>query len=240
MSQYANLISIGLEHPSVKQVLKIAEEILDENKILNIDTLYYRAKKRLKIPSKGLKTIIQILINNKILVNRSKFTKRTVLSNETRKIIFYFIQQNIGAHFSLIKNAWASNGESMSPGELIWHLDMLIKFNYIKKLTLKNYTIFVPFDVEDENGKIYFVLRDKLYRKILIYLISSSIQERSVIYKDIGENRETIHYRLQNLIGFQILELFDENMVRINPLKKEIIINILDENYNIQELEYSA
>ena len=33
---------MGLEHPSVKQVIEIAEEMLDENKILNIDTLYYR------------------------------------------------------------------------------------------------------------------------------------------------------------------------------------------------------
>ena len=53
MNQYVNLISIGLEHPSVKQVIEIAEEILNENKILNIDSLFYRAKKRLKIPRKG-------------------------------------------------------------------------------------------------------------------------------------------------------------------------------------------
>lgn len=78
MNQYVNLISIGLEHPSVKQVIEIAEEILNENKILNIDSLYYRAKKRLKIPRKGLNAIIQFLINNKILVNRSKFTRRTL------------------------------------------------------------------------------------------------------------------------------------------------------------------
>jgi len=117
MSQYANIVSIGLEHPSVKQVVEIAEDILDENKILSIDTLYYRAKNRLKIPRKGLNAIIQFLINNKILVDRSKFTRRTVLSNQRRKIIFNFIQQNIGAHFSLIKNAWASNGELGSPGE---------------------------------------------------------------------------------------------------------------------------
>ena len=49
LSHYENIIAIGLEHPSVKQVLRIAEEILEENKILNIDTLYYRAKKNLKI-----------------------------------------------------------------------------------------------------------------------------------------------------------------------------------------------
>ncbi|GAH20078.1 unnamed protein product, partial [marine sediment metagenome] len=66
MSQYANIISIGLEHPSVKQVVEIAEEILDENKVLSIDTLYYRAKKRLKLSRKGLNAIIQFLTNNKI------------------------------------------------------------------------------------------------------------------------------------------------------------------------------
>jgi len=239
MSQYANIIKVGVKHPSVKQVIEIAEEILDENKVLDIDTLYNRAKKRLKLPSKGLKIIIQILINKKILVNRSKFTKRTVLSNTTRKIIFKFIQQNIGAHFSLIKTAWASNGELGSPGELIWHLDMLNKFNFIKRLTLKNYTIFIPFDVDDESGKVYFVLQDKLYRKILTHIVSSNIQERSAIYKNIGENRETTYYRIQNLIEFHILELVDKNKIKINPVKKEIVVNILNKKYNNQALEYS-
>ncbi|GAH32581.1 unnamed protein product, partial [marine sediment metagenome] len=220
MSQYANITSIGLEHPSVKQVVEIAEEILDENKILNIDTLYYRAKKRLKIPRKGLNAIIQFLINDKILVNRSKFTKRTVLSNETREIIFNFIQQNIGAHFSLIKNAWTINGELGSPGELIWHLDMLMKFNYIKKLTLKNYTIFLPIEIDDESGKIYFLLQDEIYRKILNHLISNDSQERSQIYKSLGENRGTIYYRIQNLVEFQILDLLADNKVKLNPIKR--------------------
>ena len=238
MSQYANIISIGLEHPSVKQVVEIAEDILNENKILSIDTLYYRAKNRLKIPRKGLNAIIQFLINNKILVDRSKFTRRTVLSNQRRKIIFNFIQQNIGAHFSLIKNTWASNGELGSPGELIWHLDMLIKFNYIKKLTIKNYTIFIPFDVDDESGKIHFVLQDELYRKILNHLISNDSQERSQIFKLLGENRGTIYYRIQNLIEFQILELLVDNRVKLNPIKRDIVIEVLSEISNIREIEF--
>jgi predicted transcriptional regulator len=240
MSQYANILSIGLEHPSVKRVVEIAEEILDENKILSIDTLYYRAKKRLKLPRKGLNAIIEMLINNKVLVNRSKFTRRTVLSNETRETIYNFIQHNIGAHFSLIKKFGNSSDKVSSPGELIWHLDMLIKFNYIKKLTLKNYTIFIPVDVDDESGQIYFILQDELYRKILGYVILSGTQERSEIYKNLGENRETIYYRIQNLIEFQILELFDDNKVKINALKEEILLNILNEKYSIKELEYSV
>jgi len=238
MSQFANIVSVGLEHPSVKQVIEIAEEMLDENKILNIDTLYYRAKKRLKIPSKGLKTIIQILINNRILVNRSKFTKRTLLSNSTRKIIYNFIRSNMGSHFSLIKRVGISSDMAGSPGELIWHLDMLIKFNYIKKLKVKNYTIFLPIDVDDESGIIYFFLRDDLYRKIINHVFSSEPKERAQIHKLIGENRETIYYRIQNLIDFQILELLEDNKVKLNPKKSDIVIQVLDEISNIRELEY--
>jgi len=238
MSQFANIISVGLEHPSVKQVIEIAEEILNENKILNIDALYYRAKKRLKIPSKGLKAIIQILINNRILVNRSKFTKRTLLSNSTRKIIYNFIRSNIGSHFSLIKRVGISSDMAGSPGELIWHLDMLIKFNYIKKLKIKNYTIFLPIDVDDEIGIIYFFLRDDLYRKIINHIISSNPKERAQIHKLIGENRETIFYRIQNLIEFQILELLTDNKIILKPKKRDLVIQVLSEISNTRELEY--
>lgn len=238
MSQYANIISIGLEHPSVKQVIEIAEEILDENKILNIDTLYYRAKKRLKIPSKGLKAIIQILINNKILVNRSKFTRRTLLSNTTRKLIFNFIQSNIGSHFSLIKKVGISNDMARSPGELIWHLDMLIKFNFIKKLKVKNYTIFLPYNVDDESGIIFFFLRDDLNRKIIRQVLSSEPKDRAQIHKLVGESRETIYYRIQNLIEFQILELLEDHKVKLNSKKVDIIMQILSEISNGQELEF--
>ena len=238
MSHYANIINIGLEHPTVKQVIEIAEEILNEKKILNIDTLYYRTKKRLKIPRKGLNAIIQFLINRKILVDRSRFTRRTVLSNSTRKLIYNFIQSNIGSHFSLIKKIGISNEETRSSGVLIWHLDMLLKFNYIKKLTLKNYTIFLPIEIDDESGKIYFVLQDELYRKIINHLILNESQERSQIYKLLGENRGTIYYRIQNLIEFQILELLADNKVKLNPKKRDIVIQVLNEISNIRELEY--
>ncbi|GAG92851.1 unnamed protein product, partial [marine sediment metagenome] len=59
---------IGVDHPNVKRVLEIAEEIMRKNKILNIENLYNLAKKQLKIPRNGLLFIIQFLINKKILI----------------------------------------------------------------------------------------------------------------------------------------------------------------------------
>ena len=72
-----------LEHPSVKQVLEIAKEIIDQNKVLNVELLYNIAKKRLGIPRRGLSSIIQALLNRKILVEGSKYTRDTVMQNRS-------------------------------------------------------------------------------------------------------------------------------------------------------------
>ena len=70
--------SNGLAHPSVQSVIEIAEEIISENKILDATLLYITAKRRLKIPRQGLLSIIRMLINRKILVEGSKFTKKSL------------------------------------------------------------------------------------------------------------------------------------------------------------------
>ena len=95
--------SNGMDHPSVQKVIEIAEEIIDENRPLNMEVLYTIAKRRLNIPRKGLLSIIQLLFNSKVLVEGSKYTKETVLSNPLRKRIYNFILRNLGTHFSLIR-----------------------------------------------------------------------------------------------------------------------------------------
>ena len=58
-----------------------------------------------------------------------------------------------------------------SPGQLLWHLEMLMKFNYIKKIKVGNYTIFLPIEMDTELGTINFLLQDKINRKIVGLLI---------------------------------------------------------------------
>ena len=53
-------LSLGLEHPSVQQVIEVALELTKEHRLINNELLYNRAKRKLKIPRSGLKTIIQM------------------------------------------------------------------------------------------------------------------------------------------------------------------------------------
>ena len=220
-----------LEHPSVQSVLEIAKDLIYQNKILNTELLYNTAKKKLGIPRKGLLTIIQTLLNRKILVEGSKYTKDTVLNNRFRRKLYEFIKNNLGTHFSHIKNHldFSREGKNASPGRLIWHLEMLLKFNLIKKVKVKNYTLFLPVEVGEDDGLVNFILRDEINYKIISKLLESTVIKLADIYKEIEEKRELVYYRVKNLIEFEILlyEDVSNKCVKFNPKLLNIINKIM-------------
>ena len=220
---------IGLEHQTVKRVIEIAEEILSKNKVMNVEILYKVAKKRLKIPRNGLLFIIQYLINKKILIEGSKFSRKTVLLNYIRNRIYRYITINPGTHFSILRKK-ALLEETGSSGQLVWHLEMLLKFNYIKKIKVGHYTVFLPYELDENVGKILFILRDRINDKIIQLLIENENFIKSDIYKKIDEKRADVYYRINNLLEHGIITLnqdLDKEMC-INHDLREDIIKIID------------
>ena len=233
MSNLNLALSLTLNHPSVQSVIEIAKEVINNHNVLDTDLLYRLAKRRLKFPRKGLLSIIQFLINKKVLVEGSKYTRDEVLNNKYRFHLYRFLTSYLGAHFSSIRKQIITDnrGTLGSSGQLIWHLEMLIKFNYIKKIKIKNYTVFLPYEIDDEIGLLHFVLHDEIYLKIIQILISNAKLKKSEVHKLINEKRETIYYRINNLIEFNIIESSgDNNSLILNPSKKNDIILIITTN----------
>ena len=224
-------LSLGLDHPSVQQVIQIALELTKEHRLITTELLYNRAKRKLKIPRQGLNTIIQMLLNRKILVDGSRFTKETVLRNKIRNYIFWLIKTNIGSHFSFLKKEVSQQKESeIGVGHLIWHLEKLIKFNLIKKIKIKNCTIFLPIEISDEEGIIYFILRDDLNRQIINILLEHESVKNTDIYKELNVQREKMYYRINKLIEFGIIspKADDEKIISINLSKKDLIMEVIN------------
>lgn len=219
---------IGLDHPSVRRVLEIAEEIMSNNKVLNVENLFNLAKKRLKIPRRGLFSIVHFLMHKKILIEGSKFSKETVLLNQIRRGIYNYIRTNPGVHFSILRKK-ALNQELGSSGQLVWHLEMLFKFNFIKKIKVGNYTVYTPFDTGEIEGKILFLLRDKINYKLIQLLVQKDSLLKSEFYKEVEEKRESVYYRIKNLINHKIITSNEDSdkILSINPDLKEIITKIL-------------
>ncbi|MBD3342519.1 MAG: hypothetical protein GF353_25695 [Candidatus Lokiarchaeota archaeon] len=231
--------SLHLELPSVQKVIEIAQEMVSENRVLNTENLYNLAKSRLQIPRKGLLRIIRFLINKKILVEGSKFTRGSVLDNAYRKRIYNFISSHLGVHFSIIKRVIFSetDNKSGSAGQLLWHLKMLIKFDYIKKVNFKKYTIFIPAELDEEIGIIFFLLRDKINKKIIDLLIHEGTIETSEVHKRIDETRELIYYRINDLIDNNLLsEIEEENKtISLSPDKKHVLVQIFKRSINMKK-----
>jgi predicted transcriptional regulator len=223
--------ALNLEHPSVRNVLDIAQDILDQNKTLNINTLYNIAKKELKIPRKGLLKIIQFLINKNILIDGSKYTKKSILTNFYRRSIYNFIENNLGAHFSLLRKEIISDNEDEmgSSGQLIWHLEMLLKFDYIKKIKVGNYSIFITIDLDEETGKISFLLKDEINRKIISLLVKNKKMKQSNIHKKIEEKRSKVYYHINNLVKSELIlsEELNSIYIYLNPKKQKKIRRVL-------------
>jgi len=239
MSQEILAPSLGIEHPTVKGVIRIANEVLKEGRVLNIEYLYRRAKRELKIPREGLLTIIQYLVNKKIIINGSKFTKDTILDNDIRSIVYNFIQQNIGLHFSAIKRNVVNflKGDQIGVGQLIWHLEMLLKFNLIKSFELGNHTIFIPVEIDETIAKIYYLARNSVRNKILRHLIEIERTTRPLIAEVIQENRENVYYHIKILIEHDCIINLNKELL-LNPKLREEIIEVIRELTLNQELNY--
>ena len=223
--------SLGLDHPSVKCVIQIALELTEEHRLIKTELLYNRAKRELKIPKEGLHTIIQMLLIRKILINGSKFIKETILENEIRCSIYWLVKSNIGAHFSFLKEKITQQKKSeIGVGHLIWHLEKLIDFNLIKKVRVKNCTIFLPVEISDEKGILYFILRDNLNRRIVEFLLDHETVSKADIYKYLNVKREKMYYRIKNLINLELLSIIaeDKKTLSLNESKKDLLIEVIN------------
>lgn len=231
--------SLRLDHPSVKKVIQIALELTKENRLINSELLYNRAKKELKIPKVGLETIIQMLLNKKILVDGSRFIKMTVLINKTRDTIYWLVNTHVGAHFSFLRAKLSQIKQNeIGIGHLNWHLEKLITFNLIKKMTVMNYTIFLPFEIRDEEGILHFILRDKLNKEIIEFLMENGPVIKSDLYKELNIKRGTIYYRIKKLIEMEIISTFSNNQkyLSLNSEKKDLLLEVINKyNKRIQD-----
>ncbi|MFX1460021.1 MAG: hypothetical protein ACFFBT_11175 [Promethearchaeota archaeon] len=225
-------LSLGLDHPSVKKVIQIALKLTKEHRLINTELLYNRAKKELQIPKNGLKTIIQLLLNKKVLVDRSRLTRQTVLNNQIRYELYLIIKTIIGVHFSLLKELISiQKDRDVGVGQLNWHLEKLLKFNLIKKVKVKKFIIFLPIEIDKNNGILYFILRDEINRRIVNFIFEQGITNRSEIHKQLKLKREKLYYRIKKLIEFNILSRFeDESSITINPNKKNLLRDVLNNN----------
>ena len=238
MSKSFNFIEPKVEN--INAVMQIAEELINENKIIQMEKLFNIVKKRLKMSPLSIVSIINYLRKNAQIVERSKLLKEDVLSNIYREIIFNFINKYPGINFSNLmqfsfqeyKLTTDKKINKGSVGQFDWHLNILMKFKFIRKIEFKNYSLFIPYKMEDKKGIYYFLLRDSINRKIIHVLTKEKQIKSSKIHRLIKESRSSVYYHVNviNEYDLVILEKISGILVvRLNSDNKDLILNIIDD-----------
>lgn len=158
-----------------KAVLDIVHDYLNKNRQFTFEEIIPFIISRVRLNSlninkEGVKVILKSLTNKKILVEGSKLARNEILKNQKRKNIYEYIVKNPGTYFNRIVHEL-----NYSNHIVVWHLNMLLKFDFISKETVENHEIY--FDatkVFDEIRSIYFKSKDKS-REIINFLQKNNI-----------------------------------------------------------------
>jgi predicted transcriptional regulator len=149
-----------------------------------------------------------------------------ILKNENRNKIIELILENPGIHFNeLLRKT------ELSPGNLVWHLDLLESYKIIGKRRFENYVIYYPYYKHNPISNIELTLqKSDLTLKVLEIIEKEPGIWNSLITKKLKINRKTIEYHIKKLVELGLISKEkDGSKKKLFPKQKY--------NYRINEKE---
>lgn len=189
-----------------KLVLNVIQEYLNKNRVFNMKEILSFITSRFKMASininnRGIQEILKILVNKKLIVEGSKLYRDDLLNNKKRNVIYEFIVKNPGTYFNRIVKTL-----SLSNHVVIWHLEILLKFEYIKKQNIENHEVYFDVNYRLRNTELkYFTSKEKS-KLIIDYLKSNDFGvAKTRISTDLKLHINTATKYLTFLEQFQVI-----------------------------------
>jgi len=174
-------------------VLGVVRDYLNKNRYFNINNILPFIQSRFRrasinINKYGIETILKSLVKKNLIVEGSKLTSEEILQNAKRARIYNFILKNPGTYFNKIV------GElNISNHIVVWHLNMLVKFGYIKKEKLENHDVYFDSEIDFSEVKVKYYLSNKKCEKIIGYLsINNTGINKTQLSANLGMHINTV------------------------------------------------
>lgn len=208
------------------KIFNLVQEFLNQNRVFTKERVasYIRSRFRVNgnLNYNGIKTVIDSLIKKNLILEGSKLTRKTVLLNTNREIIYNMIIKNPGIYMNKL-----SKRLKLSPFVIKWHLSMLLKFNLIRKHHLNNNNSYFNSSLDNDNDLFFTIIsRDKCI-KIIGFLNKNEMgYTKNQIAKALNMHYNTITKYLNEIDKFNLL------------IKKKVnnIEYITLNNYNFKKL----
>ena len=211
-------------------VLDIIQEYLNKNRTFNRTEIIpfisaKIAKSRSNISYYGIHEILKSLVEKNIIVEGSKLIKYEIFSNLNRKEIYEFIIKNPGCHFNkLVKTL------NISVFSVDWHLNVLFKFNLVRKEKINGFEAFFDSKLPSEKDNVFHIISRDKCRKIIEYLkIHEEGCTKNHLSKELGMHYNTITKYINKLEKFGLLleKNFPHKVIYL--LNKEYYDNLITE-----------
>ncbi len=189
-----------------EKVYDAIQHYVNNNRVLNCEKLVpYISNKfsrtSTNINEKGIRSILDSLIQKKIIAQGSKLTKSIVLQNPNRRIIYDFIKNNPGYYVhSLIKTLKLPNHV------ITWHLEVLLRFGYIKKAMIDNHDVFFHPKVNQSKYKVlYFLSKPKIQKILSLLYKNQKPMTKTAIAKNLSIHYNTVSKYINLLRGLNLI-----------------------------------
>ncbi len=216
-------------------LMGICAEFSKKKRLIQIETLYTRARRELGAPRVKIETAIDNLVRNKkILPNRFQHANN-VLENATRQRIY----NAINAVPSLIVQDLRNNLE-LGPKMALWHLKRLLDFGIIKRINRGTKTLYAAQRVSDQDAIAYNILvKNNLLQRVLFKLDHKKLAQ-SLIIEIAPTKRTNLLYHLKKLTEDGIIDIIEDNQEKIYQIKAEYrnaVMQMIERYFPVENLK---
>lgn len=212
------------------QILALVEEFLNQNRVCYKPDLVSFIKNRNfqednGLNHNGIKHILDSLVTKHMIVEGSKITRNTTLSNLNRSSIYEEIKNNPGMYLNKL-----SKNLGLSIFLTNWHLNILLRFNVIRKQEFNKQIAYFDSELPSENDYILQIISRVKCSELIEYLkLNSKGCIKSQIAKTLRMHHTTVNKYLKILIDSQVvnLRILDKkNLYRLNTEKLNQLKNL--------------
>ncbi|MFX0189024.1 MAG: hypothetical protein ACFE8A_14960 [Candidatus Hodarchaeota archaeon] len=204
-------------------VYNAIQDYLNNNKAFNMNKIVpylHNIFKNISININkiGIQKIIANLVKKKKIVVGSKLTKKDILLIPKRKKIYDYIRKNPGTYFFRILNELG-----LSNNVVVWHLSLLEKFDFIRKLKIDNIDVYFESNLDLKEIKKFYILSKEKYKNIIQYLrINDTGITKTQLSTELKIHHNTATKYLNSLLELEVISC---------RRKSRKILYFLNENY---------
>ena len=153
-----------------KLVLNVVQEYLNKNRYFNMNEIIPFIISRFRNASininiSGIEDILRALVKKNLIVEGSKLSIKDVLQNQKRKGIYEYILENPGIYFNRIVREL-----DISNHVVVWHLNILLKFRFIRKAKFENHDLYFDSNFDEKELKLKYITSKEKGKNIIEYL----------------------------------------------------------------------